>query len=690
MHATNIMNHTNELIQETSPYLLQHAHNPVNWYPWGEAALQIAKKENKPILVSIGYSACHWCHVMEKESFEDLATAEIMNQYFVNIKIDREERPDLDHIHMDALQAMTGSGGWPLNVFLTPDKIPFYGGTYFPPVAAYNRPSWKEVLLGVSAAFRERRTEMEAQGQTLLAHLQQSNLFGQANNDQSIFTEASLHVLFGQMMKSADKKEGGFGQAPKFPQTFSIQFLLRYYHFYKNEEALEHACLSLDKMIKGGIYDHIGGGFARYATDSEWLVPHFEKMLYDNALLIIVMSEAYQLTHKPLYKNTIEETLEFVRHRLLSKESLFYSALDADSEGEEGRYYVWSKSEITNLLESDAAIFCDYYDISEEGNLPTGQAGWEGRNIINTPLELSEFARLHQLEEKELEVKLDKCRKILLNQRNKRVPPLLDDKILLSWNALMNTALSKAYAATGQEHYRELAKENMQALLSIFQNGLDYFHTYKNGQAKYPAFLDDLAFLVQALIHLQEITGNQEYLLKAHSIIENIIKKFGEQATGFFFFTSADQDDVIIRKKEVYDGAVPSGNAVMAGNLLYLSYVFDNSEWRERSLTMINSLESALLKYPNSFGLWASLVFNVTRKNKEIVLTGNNFSKAHWEILHSFIPCRILQISDLPQEKMPLLAGKAFNYPVQIYLCENFRCLSPLNSVLELIQQIEN
>jgi uncharacterized protein len=591
---------------------------------------------------------------------------------------------------MDALQAMTGSGGWPLNVFLTPDKIPFYGGTYFPPVAAYNRPSWKEVLLGVSAAFRERRTEMEAQGQTLLAHLQQSNLFGQANNDQSIFTEASLHVLFGQMMKSADKKEGGFGQAPKFPQTFSIQFLLRYYHFYKNEEALEHACLSLDKMIKGGIYDHIGGGFARYATDSEWLVPHFEKMLYDNALLIIVMSEAYQLTHKPLYKNTIEETLEFVRHRLLSKESLFYSALDADSEGEEGRYYVWSKSEITNLLESDAAIFCDYYDISEEGNLPTGQAGWEGRNIINTPLELSEFARLHQLEEKELEVKLDKCRKILLNQRNKRVPPLLDDKILLSWNALMNTALSKAYAATGQEHYRELAKENMQALLSIFQNGLDYFHTYKNGQAKYPAFLDDLAFLVQALIHLQEITGNQEYLLKAHSIIENIIKKFGEQATGFFFFTSADQDDVIIRKKEVYDGAVPSGNAVMAGNLLYLSYVFDNNEWRERSLTMINSLESALLKYPNSFGLWASLVFNVTRKNKEIVLTGNNFSKAHWEILHSFIPCRILQISDLPQEKMPLLAGKAFNYPVQIYLCENFRCLSPLNSVLELIQQIEN
>jgi uncharacterized protein len=690
MHATNIMNHTNELIQETSPYLLQHAHNPVNWYPWGEAALQIAKKENKPILVSIGYSACHWCHVMEKESFEDLATAEIMNQYFVNIKIDREERPDLDHIYMDALQAMTGSGGWPLNVFLTPDKIPFYGGTYFPPVAAYNRPSWKEVLLGVSAAFRERRTEMEAQGQTLLAHLQQSNLFGQANNDQSIFTEASLHVLFGQMMKSADKKEGGFGQAPKFPQTFSIQYLLRYYHFYKNEEALEHACLSLDKMIKGGIYDHIGGGFARYATDSEWLVPHFEKMLYDNALLIIVMSEAYQLTHKPLYKNTIEETLEFVRHRLLSKESLFYSALDADSEGEEGRYYVWSKSEITNLLESDAAIFCDYYDISEEGNLPTGQAGWEGRNIINTPLELSEFARLHQLEEKELEVKLDKCRKILLNQRNKRVPPLLDDKILLSWNALMNTALSKAYAATGQEHYRELAKENMQALLSIFQNGPDYFHTYKNGQAKYPAFLDDLAFLVQALIHLQEITGNQEYLLKAHSIIENIIKKFGEQATGFFFFTSADQDDVIIRKKEVYDGAVPSGNAVMAGNLLYLSYVFDNNEWRERSLTMINSLESAVLKYPNSFGLWASLVFNVTRKNKEIVLTGNNFSKAHWEILHSFIPCRILQISDLPQEKMPLLAGKAFNYPVQIYLCENFRCLSPLNSVPELIQQLEN
>ncbi len=684
------MDHKNELIQETSPYLLQHAHNPVNWYAWGETALQRAKDENKPILVSIGYSACHWCHVMEKESFEDQATADIMNQYFVNIKIDREERPDLDHIYMDALQAMTGSGGWPLNVFLTPEKIPFYGGTYFPPVAAHNRPSWKDVLLGVSTAFRERRTEMETQAQTLLAHLQQSNLFGQVNTAQTIFKEASLHVLFGQMMKSADKIEGGFGQAPKFPQTFCIQYLLRYYHFYKNDEALEQACLSLDKMIKGGIYDHIGGGFARYATDSEWLVPHFEKMLYDNALLIMVLSEAYQLTHKPLYRKALEETLEFVQYRLLSKEGLFYSALDADSEGEEGKYYVWSKSEIASLLGNDAAIFCDYYNITEEGNLPAGEAGWEGKNIINTPLELSEFAGLHQLDEKELSVTLDKCRKILLSERNKRVPPLLDDKILLGWNSLMNTALSKAYAATGNEQYRSMAKENMQALLATFKKEALYLHTYKNGKAKYPAFLDDLAFLVQALIHLQEITGNQEHLLDARSITEFIIKKFGEPATGFFFFTSEDQDDVIIRKKEIYDGAVPSGNAVMAGNLLYLSYVFDNSKWRERSLAMISSLESALLKYPNSFGLWATLVFNVVKKDKEIVLTGNNFSKTHWEILHSFIPCRILQISDLPQEKMPLLAGKAFNYPVQIYLCENFRCLSPLNTVTELIQQLEN
>jgi uncharacterized protein len=685
------MQHTNKLIHETSPYLLQHAHNPVNWHPWSNEVLQLAQKENKPILVSIGYAACHWCHVMEKESFEDVATAAVMNEYFINVKIDREERPDLDHIYMDALQAMTGSGGWPLNVFLTPDAKPFYGGTYFPPTAVHNRPSWKEVLYGISKAFEERRAEIESQAENLLNHIKQSNLFGDANSEPAVFTEASLHTVFGQIMKAADKKDGGFGQAPKFPQTFSIQNLLRYYHFYKNEEALEHACFSLDKMIKGGMYDHIGGGFARYSTDSEWLVPHFEKMLYDNALLVITLSEAYQLTHKSLYKKIIEETLAFVETHFLSEEGGFYSALDADSEGEEGKYYIWSKPEIVDLLGADADVFCRYYDISEEGNLPVMQeAGWKGKNIVNAPVDMELFAKQHSLSQTALSTTLDNCRKKLLAVRNKRIPPLLDDKILLGWNALMNTAYSKAYAAIGMEHYRELSERNMGFLLQTFIKDADCFHTYKNGVAKYPAFLDDLAYLAQSLIHLQETTGNQEYLFWSQRITEDIISRFGDPSSGFFFFTPEGQQDIIVRKKEVYDGAIPSGNAMMAGNLLYLSCVFDNSEWRERALLMVGSLESSLIKYPNSFGVWALQVFNIVTKSKEIALTGNNFGEIHWEILHSFIPCKILQVSVLPNEKMPLLKGKGYDSPVQIYFCENFKCFKPVDNLSDLLQQIEN
>jgi len=362
------MHTANRLINETSPYLLQHAHNPVDWYPWGGEALQKAKNENKPILISIGYSACHWCHVMEKESFEKEEVAAIMNEHFINIKIDREERPDLDHIYMDAVQVMTGSGGWPLNVFLTPDAKPFYGGTYFPPQKAYNRASWTDVLYGVANAFAERGSEVTAQAEGLTAHLLKSNTFGEPVNDSdAVYTAQNARLIFENLMKAADKAEGGFGRAPKFPQTFSIQYLLRYFHFYKNDEALQHACLSLDKMLYGGIYDQVGGGFARYATDNEWLVPHFEKMLYDNALLVITLSEAYQITHHKRYIETIGQTIDFIEREMMWHEGGFYSALDADSEGEEGKFYVWEKAEVDSVLEDDAAMFCAYYDVTAKG-----------------------------------------------------------------------------------------------------------------------------------------------------------------------------------------------------------------------------------------------------------------------------------------------------------------------------------
>ena len=455
---------SNRLMQETSPYLLQHAHNPVDWFPWGDEALQKAKNENKPILISIGYSACHWCHVMEKESFEDAEVAAIMNEHFVNIKIDREERPDLDHIYMDAVQVMTGSGGWPLNVFLTPDAKPFYGGTYFPPKKAFNRASWTDVLGGVINAFSERQNEIVAQAENLTAHILRSNTFGDPLHEKDeIFTAANAHLIFENLMKSADKISGGFGRAPKFPQTFSIQYLLRYYSSYKNKEALDHACLSLDKMMYGGMYDQVGGGFARYATDNEWLVPHFEKMLYDNALLLTTLSESFQLTHFKRYEEAIVRTMAFIEREMLSEEGGFYSALDADSEGEEGKFYVWDKKEVEALLGNDAAIFCAYYDITENGN-------WEGKNILNVPVAPEKFAVDNSISEDGLIKVLSACREKLLHERGKRIRPLLDDKMLLGWNALMNTACSKAYAATGKETYRQLAIRNMQF---IFENFCD-------------------------------------------------------------------------------------------------------------------------------------------------------------------------------------------------------------------------
>jgi len=678
------LQHTNRLIHETSPYLLQHAHNPVDWYPWGDEALQKAQRENKPVLVSIGYSACHWCHVMERESFENEAVAGYMNGHFINIKIDREERPDLDHIYMDAVQAMSGSGGWPLNVFLTPDAKPFYGGTYFPPQRAYNRPSWTEVLQSVAQAFHEKREEISAQADQLTSHLLQSNAFGQDKPEGEPFFDAeSVHTIAKAILKTADTNDGGFGQAPKFPQTASIQWLLRYYHFFKDEAALRQALLSLDKMLYGGIYDQVGGGFARYATDTRWLVPHFEKMLYDNALLLGVLGEAYQLTHLPHYKRAIEQTMDFITREMLSPEGGFYAALDADSEREEGRFYVWQQSEIDALLGAEAPLFCAYYDITEKGN-------WEGNNILHVPVVAATFAPAHGVTEEVLEEKLAAGRAKLLQHRAGRVRPGLDDKILLGWNALMNTACSKAFAATGHERYRELAITNMRFLLREFANGALFFHTWKKNTARHPAFLDDCAYLIQALVHLQEITGEAAWLTEAKRITEQVIHDFGENATGFFFFTGSTQEDVIVRKKEIYDGATPSGNSVMAGNLLYLSSVFDNGDWRRRAATMVYSLRSVTTRYPTSFGGWANLFLLLARGIREIVVTGKNFPFVHFDILHNFMPGAVLQLSAYPGPEFPLLKGKEFTDFPLIYLCENYACKAPVASLSELTQLIEN
>jgi len=676
----------NRLINETSPYLLQHAHNPVDWYPWSDEALQKARTENKPILVSIGYSACHWCHVMEKESFENEETAALMNKYFVNIKIDREERPDLDHIYMDAVQAMTGSGGWPLNVFLTPEAKPFYGGTYFPPRRAFNRSSWQEVLLSVSNVFHEKRDEINLQSKNLTEYLLQANSFGlqeiaDVSND---FSKEKPDEAFDNLMKSADKEWGGFGNAPKFPQTFSIQFLLRYYYVSKNEEALRQACLSLDRMIEGGIYDQLGGGFARYSTDVEWLVPHFEKMLYDNALLISVLSEAYQLTKGERYKEVIDEAVEFVQTELMNPDSGFYSALNADSEGEEGKFYTWHYDEVKGLLGENSEIFCGFFDITEKGN-------WEGKSILRIKKPFEVFAREKNISTEQLKAIIKKAKSFLLAERNKRVKPSLDDKIILSWNALMNTACSKAFEATGKDEYRELAILNMKFLLSNFETHHEHFlHTKKSDQAKNFAFLDDYAFLVQALLHLQEITGNVEWMFKARQITEYVIRNFSEAQSGFFFFTDIKQNDVIIRKKEVYDGATPSGNATMAYNIYQLSILFDIPEWRKRSEEMVTSLSNAGIRYPTSFGIWLNLFLEMIYGTSEIVVMGKNSLNLGEKILAEYIPHKIFVTSTISSEILPLLKEKSTAGPPLIYLCRAYSCLKPVSTINELLGLINN
>ncbi len=680
------MSHVNHLINETSPYLLQHARNPVNWYPWGEAALEKARQEDKPVLVSIGYAACHWCHVMERESFEDETTAALMNTHFINIKIDREERPDLDHIYMDAVQAMTGSGGWPLNVFLTPQGKPFYGGTYFPPERAYNRASWKEVLMGVAKNYREKKHEIEAQAENLTQHLVSANSFGLQQTgaaESTLFTEEKLKELAANMLRNADPLWGGFGRAPKFPQTLSIQYLLRHYHFTGEEAALQQALLSLDKMIDGGIYDQLGGGFARYSTDNEWLAPHFEKMLYDNALLVSVMAEAYQLTRNEQYARAIRETLAFVAREMTDPEHGFFSALDADSEGEEGKFYTWEKAEIDEILQEKAPLFCEFYGVKTNGN-------WEQKNILWVKEPLEKFALQREVAINDMLSLLETAKEQLMARRSRRVRPLLDDKILLGWNGLMNTAYCKAYAALGDTAYLETAVRNMHFLEHRMRSADGtWYHTCKNGVARIPAFLDDYACLIQAYIHLQEITGEGKYLLRARDLAGYVDTHFSEENTGFFFFTHAQQQDVIVRKKEVYDGAVPSGNAVMAQNLLYLSKVFDRMDWDRRVQKMLQSLENAFIKYPNSFGAWAVCLQQVAMGMLEIAIIGQQARGYIALVMQKFIPNKIVQTGETEERVFPLLAGKQVKEgEVLFFLCKDYACSNPSTDVVDFLAKM--
>lgn len=685
--------HTNQLVNETSPYLLQHAHNPVNWYPWSNAALDAAKQQDKMILVSIGYSACHWCHVMERESFENEDTAAIMNEHFICIKIDREERPDLDHIYMDAVQAISGSGGWPLNVFLTPQAKPFYGGTYFPPVRAFNRPSWREVLHSLVQSWKQKRNEIETQAQNLTDYISNAaNVFTLNKGAVDIpfekeFDFDDCEKMYNAIIKTADREWGGFGKAPKFPQPFAIQFLLHFYYHTHNKEALQQALLSIDKMLQGGIFDQLGGGLARYSTDEQWLAPHFEKMLYDNALFLLNLCDAYQITQAATYKMAIQKTIAFLQNEMLHPQGGFYAALDADSEGVEGKYYVWDHQEVAAIIGENSSLFSEYFDITAQGN-------WEGTNILRILQKEDEFIKEKQLDKDTFNKYMADCTTQLLAQRNKRIRPGLDDKIILAWNAIAIKAIAKAAIVLQDEQYSQLATKAYQFLLSRFtlhQNSVAMQHTWKDGKAKYPAFLDDYACLIDASIHLYGLAFDTAYLYKARDLAQYVVEHFSDDSNTFFYYTPLQQDDIIVRKKECYDGATPSGNATMAGNLHTLGVIFDEEDWKIRSENMLRSMANTIIKYPGSFAVWASLFLQKIQGTAEIAVTGKGAVQCSKTIQSGyFIPNAILMATEKEDNSFPILKDKAATDFFQVFICKNYNCSLPVTKLQEVSTLLKN
>ena len=660
-------NFTNDLSKETSPYLLQHAHNPVQWKPWSDTLFASATAADKPILLSIGYAACHWCHVMERESFEDEAVADYMNTHFINIKVDREERPDIDHIYMDALQAMTGSGGWPLNIFLLPNGQPFYGGTYFPPNAMQNRASWMDVLKGIKVAFDSNREKLVEQATHLTAHLLQSNIKAQQSRTlDTIATKEEFQLIAERLLQNADTQWGGFGAAPKFPQTFSIQVLFRNYFQNKDQASIVHAIRSIDKMIQGGIYDHVGGGFSRYSVDAMWQAPHFEKMLYDNALILGTLAEAYQITKKSIYQEVIHATFTFLQRELFNGNGGYYAALDADSEGVEGKFYTWSYDELKSVIAPEIFdAFIAYYQVTPNGN-------WEHTNILWTQNAL----------EKEWEPAWQNELKKLFDKRAMRVPPALDHKVILGWNAMLIVGFCKINAATGNEIYKKAAIECMDWLeANLYHADEHYFyHSIANDKPKAHAFLDDYANLIQAYIQLQEMTGDTSYLFKAKKWMDYVLLNFIDEDGLYFYYTASYQKDVIIRKKESYDGAQPSGNALICSSLYYLGQVFDLTEWRIQAEKMIHSMRPTLLQYPSSFGFWAQSFYQMSTGMIELVGVGPTVYESLSTLNAAFVPNAIRLISQVQEDSIPLLKGKQW-IENQFFICKNNSCSVPMANV---------
>ncbi|MHA6249013.1 thioredoxin domain-containing protein [Pontibacter sp. CAU 1760] len=671
--------HINRLIHESSPYLLQHAHNPVDWYPWGEEALQQAKQEDKPILVSIGYAACHWCHVMEQQSFEQEEIARVMNEHFICIKVDREERPDVDAVYMDALHAMGLQGGWPLNVFLNSDAKPFYGGTYFPPK------QWVGLLQNVAEAYQKSRADLDKSAEQFATHLNRSEL------EKYGLTQSNYHVrdddfkLMGYNLSTHfDRKQGGMGQAPKFPMPTNYLFLLRYHHHTSDQTALNQVNLTLREMAYGGIYDQIGGGFARYSVDAEWLVPHFEKMLYDNAQLLSLYAEAYQATRETLYHDVVYETVHFVERELMSPEGGFYSSLDADSEGEEGRFYTFTKEELKAILRDEEPLFSKYYHATAAGNFE------HGRNILHRRISDEEFAKENQLDLEVLQDMVQNWKSKLMEVRATRIRPALDDKILTSWNALMLKGLADAYFVFGNEHFLQLALRNATFLLQHLKESDKLYHNYKRGKATIDGFLDDYAYLIRALTRLYEITFEEHWLLEARRLTEYTLQNFLDEQESLFFYTDRRSEKLIARKKDIMDNVTPSSNSVMATNLHFLGLYFDDARYTSLSNEMLAKVKDLLVKEPTHLSNWASLYFHKLTPTAEVALVGDQAARMRNEISAFYHPNMLLLGSSNGQSKLALLEDKvAINARTTLYVCYNKTCQLPVHDAAAALAQLQ-
>ncbi|MCB4799299.1 thioredoxin domain-containing protein [Neotamlana laminarinivorans] len=672
--------YTNALINETSPYLLQHAHNPVNWQPWNSKTLNQAKTENKLVLISIGYAACHWCHVMEHESFEDSLVAQTMNTNYINIKIDREERPDVDQVYMNAVQLMTGQGGWPLNIVALPDGRPVWGGTYF------KKEQWISALNQIAELYKSNPEKLHEYANKLEQGIKSMDVVA-TNNNKPDFNKTFINNAVKKWSNSFDKHYGGTNRAPKFMMPNNYQFLLRYAYQNNNQDILNFVNLTLTKMAYGGLYDHIGGGFSRYSVDIKWHVPHFEKMLYDNAQLVSLYADAYQLTKNKLYKNVITETLNYVNNEMTTKNGAFYSSLDADSlnknnELEEGAFYVWTKQELEHILKEDFLLFSNYYNVNDFGF-------WEHNNYVLIKNEDDNaFAEKHNISIEALQSYKTKWKQTLLEIRNKRPKPRLDDKTLTSWNALMLKAYVDAYRVLGEETYLASAEKNANFILNNqLQNDGSLFHNYKNGKSSINGFLEDYATTIEAFIALYEVTGEEKWLKTSRDLTNYTFDFFFDKTSNMFFFTSSKDEALVSRSVEYRDNVIAASNSIMANNLFRLSHYFDNEYFYNTATNMLNNVTLEMQDYPSGYSNWLNLMLNYTHPYYEVALVGNEAHKQLTELNKNYLPNKLIAVSKY-ENSMPLLKNRFTPDKTLIYVCVNKSCKLPVSKTKEALKLI--